>query len=849
MRKSILILISLLGFGQTAAQAGHSVTVASCPPGKDPHIETMSGLFIVHVVCDRVHFEIPPDMLNRDILANTEFAALSTGTDFVAPGSVVDNRVIRFTRLGNKVYLENVRYEILARQRPDLQRGAEAASLHTVLRGFDVIREGANGAPVIDITGVLTTEVPAEFALDLMRDFRMRHVDPERSYIRTVKAFPEHIDVEFYQTWVPDPNELFKSSESGENRAAALGFIFHMSIHLLPKEPMRGRYWDARVGFFNVSFDDFGSGENGKVRRAYIERFRLEKKDIRAEVSDPVRPIVFFISEEVPREWRPYVKRGIEDWQPLFEKAGFRNAIIARDAPTLEKDPHWHPEDVRTNVVRWTPSGRQDATGPAVIDPRSGEVISSHVILWHDVLRLIETWYFTQVSPLDPRGRQLPLPQEIIGELLRYVVSHEIGHSLGLRHNFKGHSAYSVARLRSKEWTQRWGNSASIMDYSRLNYVAQPGDNAYLLPRFGPYDYFAIEWGYGQFTRTGMQEGNVVTEVASTDAEMELLDKLAAKQVDDPLLRFGGEDSSANLDPTVNTNVIGSDPIGAADYGLRNVDRVMPYLISGTTRLGGDYARSKEVYEALIQHRHRQLSAVAKLVGGVEETRYHAGRGGEPFKAVPASRQRAAVKFLLDRGFAVPRALLDKAVLTRIAPSGGADGLQGSNVKLLRQLLSDSVFQRMAEAQSLEPAAMHYTGIEMLRDLNNGLFEELASARPVTELYRRELQRNYVTLLLVAAGAMNDPESTSRDIESISPSVRENAKEPHHQAKRSAASPLPEVAQQYRAGNLPSEARTMLLTGIYHLHDKISAIIGKARDPVTAAHLRSLEMRLARALR
>ncbi len=273
----------------------------------------------------------------------------------------------------------------------------------------------------------------------------------------------------------------------------------------------------------------------------------------------------------------------------------------------------------------------------------------------------------------------------------------------------------------------------------------------------------------------------------------------------------------------------------------------MPYLISGTTRLGGDYARSKDMYEALIQHRHRQLSAVAKLVGGVEETRYQAGRGGPPFKAVPASRQRAAVKFLLDRAFAVPRALLDKAVLTRIAPSGGADGLQGSNVKLLRQLLSDSVFQRMAEAQSLDPGGKSYTGIDMLRDLNDGLFKEFSSAKPVTELYRRELQRNYVTLLLVAAGAQDDPESSSRDTESISLSLRVNSKDSHHEAKRSAAS-LTEVARQYRAGSLPSEARTMLLTGIYHLHGKIGAVIGKARDPVTVAHLRDLKMRLARAL-
>ena len=408
---------------------GAVAKVASCPPGKQPNIQTLQGMFTVHVVCDRVMFEIPPKMLNRDILANTEFAALPTASDFVAPGSAVDNRVIRLTRLGNKVYLEDVRYEIWARAQSNLQRGVEAASLRTALRAFDIIREGKGGAPIIDITGILVSEVPAGFALDLMRQFHMRMVDPRRSYVQSVKAFPENIDIRFYQTWVPDPADLFKPGGDDEKRTTSLGFIFHTSLHLLPEHPMQGRYWDERVGYFAVTFDDYGTEEHGKVSRGYIQRFRLEKKDINAAVSEPVKPIVFLISPEVPEEWRPYIKRGIEDWQQVFEKAGFRNAILARDAPTPKEDPDWDPEDVRYNVIRWTPSGRANAMGPAVIDPRTGEVISSHAIFFHNVLRLAERWYFTQVGPLDPRAKKLPLPNDLMGELLRYVVSHEIGHA------------------------------------------------------------------------------------------------------------------------------------------------------------------------------------------------------------------------------------------------------------------------------------------------------------------------------------------------------------------------------------------------------------------------------------
>lgn len=847
--RTIVLVIAVLAalFCRTAFGAAMAV-VTPCPPGKEPQTQTLVGLLTVHVICDRVIFEIPLAGLNRDILVNTEFAALSTGTDFVAPGSVVDNRVVRLIRRGSKIHLEDVRYEILAQKQPNLQRGVEAASLRTVIRVFDVIREGPGGAPQIDVTDIFTSEVPAGFALDLMRHFHMHAVDPKRSYIQTVKAYPGSIDVRFYQTWMADPAELRKSTDDDEERRPTLGFIFHASLLVLPQEPMRGRFADDRVGYFNVPFDDYGTGEHGRARRAFIQRYRLEKKDPAAEVSDPVKPIVFYVSQEVPDRWRPYIKRGIEDWQKVFENAGFRNAIIARDAPTSQEDPNWDPEDVRYNVVRWTPSGRQNAMGPAVIDPRSGEVISSHALFWHDVLRLAETWYFTQVGPLDPRAQKLPLPEEITGEMLRYIVTHEIGHALGLRHNFKGHSGYSVAQLRSRDWTEKWGNSASIMDYSRLNYVAQPGDNAYLLPKFGPYDYFAIEWGYKQFTQIAVVDGKRINQVMSSDTEWNRLDQMAARQVTEPMLRFGGEDESATLDPQVNTNLVGSDPIEAADLGLRNIDRVMPMLIPGTTQLGGSYARMAETYETLITQRHRELLGVAKLVGGVEETRYQAGRGAAPpFQPVPAARQRAAVKFLLDRAFPTPSPLLDRDVLYRMAPYGGANALQGSNVQVLRKLIDAGVFERMAEARELDPATMGYTGIDMLYELNDGLFRELEAPAPVIEMYRRNLQRNYVLLLLVAAGAEKDPQAASKAIDSRSVDSSPLSMQARHlSGQRSASSPLSEVAQQYRKDGHPSEFRAALRLGAVDLRSKIDGAIGRVKHPATLALLRELKAQLER---
>jgi hypothetical protein len=844
MRTIVLATALLAVISSGSGYGAATALVTPCPAGKERQAQTLVGLLTVHVICDRVIFEIPEAGFNRDILVNTEFAALSTGTDFVAPGSLVDNRVVRLIRRGSTIQLEDVRYEILAQKQQNLQRGVEAASLRTVIRVFDVIGEGANGAPQIDVTGIFTSEVPAGFALELMRHFHMRAVDPKRSHIQTVKAFPGSIDVRFYQTWVADPAELSKASED-EERRATLGFIFHASIMVLPQEPMRGRFADERVGYFTVPFDDYGTGQYGKVRRAFIQRYRLEKKDPAAEVSEPIKPIVFYISHEVPDQWRPYIKRGVEDWQKVFENAGFRNAIVARDAPTVAEDPNWDAEDVRYNVVRWTPSGRQNAMGPAVIDPRSGEVISSHAIFWHDVLRLAETWYFTQVGPLDPRAHRLPLPEDITGEMLRYVVAHEIGHALGLRHNFKGHSAYSVAQLRSREWTEKWGNSASIMDYSRLNYVAQPEDNAYLLPKIGPYDYFAIEWGYKQFTQIGFADGKRIIQPMSSDGEWGRLDQMAARQITDPALRFGGEDDTAAMDPQVGTNVVGSDPIEAAELGLRNIDRVVPMLISGTTQLGGSYERMHELYETLITQRHRELVAVAKLVGGVEETRYQAGRGTAPFKPVSAARQRAAVKFIVDRAFSIPIRLLDSELLMRMSPSGDADSLQGSNVQLLRQLIDPGVFQRMSVAQSMEPERNDYTGIDLLYDLNNGLFRELDAPLPTIELYRRDLQRNYVTQLLVAVGVANDPQSSSKAIDSRYAESDSTSMEARHlSSARAVYSPLAEVAQQYRGGSRPSEFRAALRVGAGHLYTKIDKAMKRTKDPRTLALLRELRAQL-----
>jgi hypothetical protein len=694
--------------------------------------KTQHGVFLVHRLDDRVYFEIPPSAYGKLMLWTTEVAKAPAGVGW--GGRSAGNRVVRWERRGNRVYLWQVTFEKRADGKA-VQHAVESANLATIIMSFNVEAEGEGKSAVIHVTPLYTTDVP-EFSVKNVVS-GAGAVDDSRTYLDSIKAFPTNIETRSLLTFRgggggPVGKGAPQGPRFGEG-GKSVSVLVHYSMTLLPDRPMQGRYFDPRVGYFTRSFEDYASDKTWMVKRQYIARFRLEKKDPQAELSEPVKPIVFYLSREVPEKWRPFLKKGVEDWRPAFEKAGFKNAIYCKDAPSIEEDPGWDPEDARYSVIRWVAEPTQNAMGPHVHDPRSGEVISAHIIFWHDILKLVQQWYFVQCAAADPKARTLPLPDDIIGQCLRYVAAHEVGHTLGLRHNHRASSAYTVEQLRDSKFCEKNGTVASIMAYGRFNYVAQPEDNVkWLLPKVGPYDHFAIEWGY-----------KPIPGAASAQAERPVLDQWAARQMDEPWLRFGGEDGPASVDPTVKTENIGSDALLATALGLKNLDRVVELLVPATTRLGEDYSLLQDTYKTILTHRRNWFSSVALLVGGVMETRSLGGRGGESFTRVPRSKQQEAVKFLLENAFTTPRNLLQPNIINRFKYFGVADEVMNQQRSLLQNLLGARRFKLLMDAEVLAPE-QSYTAMQFLTDVQEGIWSELKGEKPAVDVLRRSLQRAYL---------------------------------------------------------------------------------------------------------
>src|SRR5215467_8753203 len=421
------------------------------------------GVFTIHTIKEKVYYEIPKSELGKEFLWVSQIAKTTLGVGY--GGQAAGNRVVRWERRGNRILLRNIAYDVVADPKLPVSRAVQAANNDTIIMAFNIEAISKDDSAVIDVTRLFTTEV-TEFSARTR--LRARGFDASRSFIDKTKSFPTNIEVEVSQTYTsppdmtpagggggpqpqPIPNPFAQGMRSGTNATV----VMHYSMVKLPENPMMPRLFDERVGYFSVHKIDYGIDEQRAPQRTYITRWRLEKKDPNAAISEPIKPIVYYVDPATPTKWVPWIKKGIEDWQPAFEAAGCKNAIIAKEAPSKAEDPDWDPEDARYSCIRYLPSTIENASGPHVSDPRTGEILESDIQYYHNVMNLQRDWYFLQVGPLDARAKKLPLPDDLMGRLIEYVVAHEVGHTLGFQHNMKASAEYSVENIRKDEWLKR----------------------------------------------------------------------------------------------------------------------------------------------------------------------------------------------------------------------------------------------------------------------------------------------------------------------------------------------------------------------------------------------------------
>ncbi|HEX6972992.1 MAG TPA: zinc-dependent metalloprotease, partial [Vicinamibacterales bacterium] len=583
------------------------------------------GVFTVHRIKDRVYYEIPKSTMGREFLWVSQIAKTTLGAGY--GGQAAGNHVVRWERRGDRVLLRSVDYDIVADRDKPIAKAVEAANFDAIVMAFNIEALGKDDAPVIDVTRLFTTDVP-EFSGRTR--VGARAFDASRSFVDRAVSFPTNIEVEAIHTYNNPPADpgggRGAPAPTGRGGAPTLAsgshsVVMHFSMVMLPEKPMMARLFDERVGYFSVGQIDYGRDEHRSPQRRYITRYRLEKKDPNAALSEPVKPITYWIDPATPSKWVPWVRKAIEDWQPAFEAAGFKNGIVAKEAPSAAEDPDWSPEDARYSVIRWLPSTTENAVGPHIHDPRSGEIIEADIQFYHNVMNLARDWYFVQVGHLDPRAQKLPLPDDLMGRLIEYVVAHEIGHTLGFQHNMKASSMYPAAKVRDKEFVHTMGHTPTLMDYSRFNYVAQPEDGIALpdlVPGIGPYDKWATMWGY-----------KPIAGAKSPDDEKKTLDEWAREQDTKPYLRFTTA-TSRGADPGELTEAVGDeDAVASTTLGMKNLARVAGMLLTATTTTPGDpFDDLEELYGRVLGQWSLEMNHVAAIVGGFNSQQKAIGQQG-----------------------------------------------------------------------------------------------------------------------------------------------------------------------------------------------------------------------------
>lgn len=700
---------------------------------------TQTGLFVVHRLGDKLYFEIPRRELGKDMLIVGRYARAAAPNPNSTAGGFGDyggdefgERTLRWDREGNHIILRSPSFAITADSTKAVYQAVENSNYAPVIAIFNVEAYGPDSAAVIDVTRLYTTSVPEIAAI-------RGTIDEKRSLIESVHAFPDNIEIEATQTGIPAPvptRGAAPAPAAPRGVQTAQSVLAHWSLVRLPDVPMMPRIFDERVGYFSVRNVDFGL-EQRAAQRQFIARYRLVKKDPSAALSEPVKQIVYYVDPATPDRWKPWIRKAITDWQPAFEAAGFKNAIIAMDPP--KNDPNWSPDDIRHTMIRWLPSTVENSVGPHVSDPRTGEILNGSVRIFQNVLNLQRDWYFTQASQVDPRARSFPMPDSLMGRLLEFVVAHEIGHTIGLRHDQLGSSTYPADSVRSATWVHIMGHSPSIMDYSRFNYVAQPEDHLALediIPRVGPYDKFAIMWGY-----------KPIPGATTPEAERPTLDSWARMQDSVPWYRFS-ENNEAGGFGTLNEAVGDADPVKSTGLGFRNLHRVVGYIDGAAMEPGEDNSDLREIYDRTVGQWTTEATHVVTVVAGAEVQYKSGSQPGPVYTPLSRARQADAVRFLNENVFKTPTFLIRPEIASRIEAGGMVQRIDNAQGRVLTNLLDNGRMDRLIDWEAMASNSHDvYTLTNMLDDARHGIWSELSESKVAIDPYRRALQDTYLTII------------------------------------------------------------------------------------------------------